>query len=98
MPAMNSVYHLKITAPHNLFLEIGVQFGLVIFLLFMGMLLRLFLKQSSNKNKSSKFIIISSLAMFPLTSIIDSGYILSIVIWLFLASLYVIADKQYNVN
>ena len=96
MPTMNSVYHLKITAPHNLFLEIGVQYGLVIFLLFMGMILRLFLKQYGNHNKSARFITLAALVMFPLTSIIDSGYILGIGIWLFLASLYVIADKNYN--
>lgn len=96
MPIMDSVYHLKITAPHNLFLEIGVQYGLLIIFLFLGMILRLFLKQYVNHNKTSKFITLSALAMFPLTSVIDSGYILGIEIWLFLASLYVIADKKFN--
>lgn len=98
MPTMDTIYHLDIIAPHNLFLEVGIQYGLVIFLLFVGMLFRLFLKQKANPNRSAKFIILSSLAMFPLSTIIDSGYILGISIWLFLASLYIIADKQYNLK
>ena len=98
IPTMKSVYHLEYTAAHNLFLEVGVQYGLLILILFMGIILRLFFKQRGNQNKSSKFIIIASLVMFPLTSIIDSSYILSVGVWLFLASLYVIADRQYNID
>ncbi len=98
MPTMNSVYKLKITASHNLFLEVGVQYGIIIFILFLGLLVRLFLKQNANQDRSLKFIVIASLVMFPVTSIIDSGYIRSISVWLFLASLYIIADKRYNIN
>ena len=95
---MESVYKLENTAPHNLFLEVGIQYGLLIFLFFIGMFKRLYSKQKANPKNSSKFITIASLVMLPLTSTIDSSYILSISIWLFLASLYIIADKNYNVN
>lgn len=95
---MDKVYHLELTSPHNLLLEIAVQYGLVILLLFVGYLFRLYKKQKDNQSPMNKFIIIGSLCMFPLTSTIDSGYILNIWIWMFLASMYVIADKQYNTN
>jgi O-antigen ligase len=95
---MDNVYKLENTSPHNLFLEVGIQYGLIIFLLFIGMFIRLYSKQKANYRNSSKFITIVSLVMLPLTSTIDSSYILSVSIWLFLASLYIIADKNYNVN
>lgn len=93
---MDKVYHLELTSPHNLLLEIAVQYGLVVLLLFIGYLFRLFKKQKNNLNPMNKFIIVGSLCMFPLTSTIDSGYILNTWIWMFLASMFVIADKQYN--
>ena len=95
---MESVYKLENTAPHNLFLEVGIQYGLLIFIFFIGMFKRLYSKQKANPKNSSKFITITCLVMLPLTSTIDSSYILSISIWLFLASLYIIADENYNVN
>jgi O-antigen ligase len=95
-PTMKLNYHLELTSPHNLFLEIGVQYGLIILLLFIGLLVRLFLKQKVNIDKSAKFIVLSSLFMFPLSSSIDSGYILTAGVWLFIASLHVMADKKYN--
>ncbi len=94
---MEKNYNLDILAPHNFFLEILVQYGLFIFLLFIGILIRIIKKTVKNKNVVSRFIIISSLCMFPITTIINSTYILGIWIWLFIGSLYIISDSNYDV-
>lgn len=94
MPTMER-YGLTITSSHNLFLEVGVQYGIIIFVLFIGIFARIFLLQKRNSNVVFKFIIISSLCIMPFSSIISSGYITGVNIWLFLSSLYVIADKRY---
>jgi len=98
MPTMDSKYQLELTAPHNLFLEIGVQYGLLMLMLFIGLFIKLIIKQKSNENKWAKLIIVTAILMFPISSTIDSSYILSVNVWLFLASLFVISDNYYNVS
>ena len=66
--------------------------------LFIGLLIKLFNLQKRNDDKSNKFIIVSALIMFPLTSAIDSGYLLNVWIWIFMSSLFIIADNSYNLN
>ncbi|MDL2323281.1 O-antigen ligase family protein [Bacteroidales bacterium OttesenSCG-928-A17] len=85
-------------APHNLFLEIGVQYGLIIFFLFIGLLLRIVKKSFQGKDRVNKFIIVSSLLLLPLSSVINSTYISGVNFWLLLASLVIISDKYYLKN
>jgi teichuronic acid biosynthesis protein TuaE len=94
MPTMNSVYHLELTAAHNFLLEIVIQYGLIIFLLFITMLIKMLINIKNDNEMSSKLIVISSLIMFPISSTIDSGYILGANVWIFLACILVISDKQ----
>lgn len=95
MPTMSQVYKLDLTASHNFLLEIIVPYGLMVFVFFLGWLIRIFKNQQTNPNKISKYIIICSLLCFPITSIINSGYILNVWVWMFLASLVVISDKYF---
>ncbi|MDL2314905.1 O-antigen ligase family protein [Bacteroidales bacterium OttesenSCG-928-C19] len=95
-PLMENKHQLRITAPHNLFIEIATQYGIIVFILFAGLFIRLFLKQEANSINSDKFIVILSLITLPFLSIIDSSYLLRTNIWLFLASLTIISDKEYN--
>lgn len=81
--------------PHNFFLEVLVQYGIVIFILFIGLFVRIFFKNRKNEVRKYKFIIISSLCIYPILTIIDSSYLYSMSTWLFIASLNVIADKKY---
>lgn len=97
MPTMDSVYQLELTASHNLFLEIGIQYGFLVLLLFVGLFVKLIHKQKLNENKWAKLIVVTAIMMFPITSTIDSSYILSVNVWLFLASLFVTSDNYYNV-
>lgn len=93
---MHNMYLQELTAPHNLFLEVLVQYGLIIFTLFIGMLIKILKKNRHNKNKRYRFIVLSSIVMYPVSAIIDSGYILNSATWLFIVSLYIIADKKYD--
>lgn len=93
-PTMKYKYNQELTSSHNFFLEILVQYGVLIFILFIGLFIKIFNKNKGNNTKYS-FIVISSLCMYPISSIITSGYIQSAWTWLFIASLYVVADKRF---
>ena len=86
-------YYADVYAPHNLFLEVITQYGLVIFLLFIGLFFRIFFK---NKNKSidGSFIIIFSMILLPFSSIINSYYLPGVHLWLFLASIIVLSKFE----
>jgi teichuronic acid biosynthesis protein TuaE len=94
-PIMENVYRVMIPAPHNLFLEILVLFGVIVFLGFLWMLVRILnlgLKGSIHNREAA----VIGLVLLPVIGIIDSGYLLNVSMWLFLASLYVCADSRYN--
>lgn len=96
MPVMEWDYGLEISAPHNLFLEIGVQYGLFIMVAFLGMLWRIWSKARVNQNKLNRQFIVVALCVYPFSHIINSAYLLSGSMWLLLASMYVLADERYN--
>ncbi len=72
-------------ASHNLFLEIGVQYGIVILIMFFGYLINLYLK--CKPNPISRFIVISALLFYPVCNIISSSYFLAVSTWMFLFSI-----------
>lgn len=83
--------HILIT--HNMFLEILVEFGFVIFVPFIFMLVRLFVRAFSLDN--TKFcVIISTFVALPFISIINSGYLLSSYVYAFFSSLFVLAFNE----
>jgi O-antigen ligase len=96
VPIMEFEYNLDITAPHNLFLEIGVQYGLLILLGFLFLLWRIVQKSMVVGNfHSIKWFVILTMCIFLISSTINSAYLLGIHLWLFLSSLYVVVDKRY---
>ncbi len=95
-PTMLYTYNSKLTSPHNFFLEVLVQYGVVIFLLFMGLFFRIINKLRKNKNIKYRFIVIVGLFTLPISFIITSGYIVYVWSWLYIASLLIIADKRYD--
>lgn len=76
-----------LTTPHNLLLEFLVQFGLFATLLFLFFLFRVFAK-STKKYFVVQFVIYSSFFSLPIISIINSGYLLYPILWIYIASLY----------
>ncbi|MGJ1436891.1 O-antigen ligase family protein [Sphingobacterium siyangense] len=94
---MMESYKADILPPHNIFLEISVQYGLIVFILFMSLGFRIWKRSQEHIEERNKFIIKSGLFIFPIVGIINSGYLLNIWIWMFLASLYIFADKKLTI-
>lgn len=95
IPTMEKIKNLNNYSSHNFFLEVLVQYGLIIFVLFIGFFIRIIRKNRHNEKRYT-YITTACLFMLPLTFSIDSGYILTVSTWIFIASLYIIADYQYN--
>jgi len=93
---MKNKYHLSNPSPHNLFSELAVQYGIIILFCFILLLFKILKLGLKNKNQINKYFIIISLSIFPISSIIDSSYLLGVPLWMYLASLMIIADKRFN--
>ncbi len=89
-------FGLEITAPHNIFIEIATQFGIVILLGFVGILCRIVIKGIQNPQKANKVLVFIAIVLYPFVHIINSGYLLHTAFWLYLSSIYIIADSWYN--
>lgn len=78
-----------ITPPktHNLFIEILLQYGCVFFLLFLLYIVRIYFKARNNENIEFRYVIYIALLSLPFSSIIDSGYLLDPITFVFFASL-----------
>ena len=94
-PIMAQVFRVEYAAPHNLSLEVFVLYGIFIFIGYLGMLLRLILlaRRGTQYNRFAFFFCAVS---FVFAGIIDSQYLMKAPTWMFLASLYVFFDEQYN--
>ena len=94
-PIMAQVFRVEYAAPHNLSLEVFVLFGIFIFIGYLGMLLRLIslVRRGTQYNRFAFFFCAVSLVF---AGIIDSQYLMKVPTWMFLASLYVFFDEQYN--
>jgi hypothetical protein len=91
--SMLNVSPLGIVIPHNLFLEILVQYGIFIFGAFLILLIKLFFLSLNASSSSSRFILCSGLLSLLPASVINSGYLLMPVLWVFFASLFVLATN-----
>ena len=86
-------YQYKLGATHNLFIEILVQYGIIIFIGFLYFLFRIY-KRSFKVDKISKYIVITSLVLIPLSSVVNSKYLAGVNIWLLLGSLLIISNDK----
>lgn len=94
-PIMDRIYRVAIPAPHNLFLEILVVFGLFVAAGFMGMLLRLYLKSKRSERRNRFFFAFAIVTLF-LGGMVDSGYWQKATTWFFIAAFYILCDARYN--
>lgn len=86
---------VEIVAAHNLFLEILVQYGIFIFVGFLILILRIFLKIRQG-DYVSKYVVILGLMLFPIASIINSTYLQGTNVWVFIVSLLIMtSDKKF---
>ena len=79
---------------HNLFLEIFMQYGLIIFGIFIVFLIKLFIRTTKIKSNNIKFLAYAILFSLVPSSVINSGYLLMPVFWILLASLFVIVTNK----
>lgn len=98
MPTMEKIYSIDNSSAHNFFLEVLVQYGIIIFILFIGILVRMIKQIKKNKLRRDKFIIISALLIYPIATIINSGYILDTTTWIYISSLLIISDNSFNIK
>lgn len=97
MTASLSQVTTGIAIGHNMFLEVLMQFGILIFALFCWFLLTIFINGYKNKYWVSKFIIYVSFACLPFSSLINSGYLLVPALWIFFASLYIFSFYEKEI-
>lgn len=82
----------RVITPHNLFLEILCEFGIIIFIFFIRFLVKLFLRFTKNKDRYVKMLGYIAFFSLPFASIINSGYVFSAYIYCSFASLIVLLD------
>lgn len=91
--AMRTLTNSSVLSPHNLFLEILVQYGVIITIVVLVFLWRL-LKKSLKVERNRKIVLMMAFLALPVYSIIDSGYLLSVHFYVFLATFYVFANYE----
>lgn len=95
-PIMNDIYHVDPPAPHNLFLEVLVIFGLPIFIGFLGMYFHLARIGFNRGTAINRDMLGFCMAATLLAGVVDSNYIMKATTWMFLASAYIYVDSRYN--
>lgn len=94
---MNDVYRVIIPAPHNLFLEIFVCFGVFVFLGFLGIICRLY-ERSRKGDRINRYSFLFGVVAMLCAGIIDSTYVMKVPTWMFLASLHIYVDPRYSIK
>ena len=80
---------------HSLFLELLMEYGVVIFLCFIGFLYKMFLRAYTNKDISKKILLYAFFLSMPTYSVINSEYVAITFVWCFFASVFVFSSNSY---
>lgn len=94
-PIMDRIYQVAIPAPHNLFLEILVVWGIFVTAGFIFMLWRIF-KKSRQGSLFNHYFIRFGFVCLLLGGMVDSGYWMKATTWFFFVGLYILSDSRYN--
>ena len=95
-PIMRRIYKVRFAAPHNILLEVLVCYGVIVFIGFMGMLVRM-CRFAFSSEKCNRNMLLFSMTALLFAGIVDSNYLNKVPTWIFLASTYIYVDKRYNV-
>lgn len=93
--------HAHIPQPHNFFIEVLLEFGVIVFIWMIILMWKAFRMGRKCKDIAAKYIRISSIIAIPFITMIDSGYVQDIGIWAFWGSLLVlniIIRKMNSIN
>ena len=83
-----------ITVTHNIFLEVLCQYGVVFCIAFVSFLYKQFKKGRKSLDIKRRVLVTVALVSFPMTCIINSGYLLDPQLYIVLASIYVFANYE----
>lgn len=92
--AVMSIFTNEITIPHNMFLEILVEFGVLFLCIFLFYLFDLYKKATRLIDRDRKIVLYMALFAMPVYCIINSGYLLNPYVYAALASLTVFANYE----
>lgn len=95
-PIMGNVYRVLYAAPHNLFLEVLVCFGLLNAIGFVGMFIHVIRTSLKTGISFNRDMLLFCTAAIIFAGIIDSNYIMKATTWMFIATTYVYTDPRYN--
>lgn len=88
-------YNNNILVPHNLFVELVSQYGLIVLLLFISMLFAIFINIKKTKGVI-QFLLITSLINLPIAFVINSVYLSNPYLWIYLACLFIASRSESN--
>jgi hypothetical protein len=93
---VNDNYPYLIPNPHNIFLEIGVNFGAIPLLVFLGLLVRLFFSGFLQKQipDSFRFAVMMGAISVPIIGSVPSQAIVYVYWWVWLATMVAIASAN----
>ncbi len=83
-----------ILAVHNLFLEILVQLGFVIFLVFIVFIVRLFIKSLKISDFNRRVVSYMFFCSLPILSVINSGYLLQTYFFAYISSIIIFVNHE----
>ena len=83
-----------VTVTHNIFLEVLCQYGVVFCIAFVVFLYKQFKKGRKSLDIKRRVLVTVALVSFPMTCIINSGYLLDPHLYIVLASIYVFANYE----
>lgn len=86
--------NVVVASAHNFFVEVLVQYGVVIFVLVVFWLLALLIKSWNLREMDRRAVLLMSLFAMPVYMIIDSGYLLSPSLFALVGSIYVFANVE----
>lgn len=94
---VDKYYRSRINTPHNFFIELVSQYGLIIFTVFINLLIVIY----KGVFRKYNFILLLSLLSLPMALVVNSVYLGNPFLWIYFASLYVIAfyynQKKYSI-
>lgn len=93
---MNASSYGSLThSPHNLFVELFAQYGLLIGICVVLFIFKIVKYSFKVRNNSIKILLWSAIFSLPFMVVINSGYLLFPHVWAYFACLYVVAYKTY---
>lgn len=87
-------YNSEILAPHNVFIELLSQYGIIVFILFLNILFNIFRKIKGSVGVV-RYVLITSLLIFPIAFTINSVYLSNPYLWVYLACLYIFCKDKF---